>query len=26
VLSFLESFGLNRHEAETVVSEIGTAP
>jgi hypothetical protein len=26
VLSFVESFGLNRHEAEKVVSEVGTAP
>ena len=26
VLSFIESFGLNRQEAEQVVSEVGTAP
>ncbi len=26
VLSFIESFGLNRQEAEKAVSEVGTAP
>jgi hypothetical protein len=26
VLSFIQSFGLNRQEAEKVVSEVGTAP
>lgn len=26
VLSFLQSFGLNRQEAEKVVSQVGTAP
>lgn len=26
VLSFVESFGLNRQEAEAVISEVGTAP
>ena len=26
VLSFVESFGLNRHDAEKVVAEVGTAP
>ncbi len=26
VVSFLESFGLNRQEAEKVISEVGTAP